>query len=57
MRLFPKGLQPESNYILEDWNSESSLRVTGEHLMRDGIALPERKNENAIILQYRLVKP
>ncbi|MFN7293032.1 MAG: hypothetical protein ACK5T6_20795, partial [Pirellula sp.] len=57
MRLFPKGLQPGSDYILQDWNSETSLCVTGEHLMRDGIALPERKNENAIILQYRLVEP
>jgi alpha-galactosidase len=57
IRIFPKGLQPERTYVLQDWDLRTSLRVTGDQLMKDGLALPEQEYENAIVLEYRPVKP
>nr|MCU0719035.1 alpha-galactosidase [Pirellula sp.] len=55
--LIPKGLRPETTYVLQDWDSRISLQITGEQLLKDGLSLPVQKGENAIVLEYRPVIP
>jgi alpha-galactosidase len=55
MQLFPKGLQADRIYDLYDWDDKISVQATGKQLMRDGIMIPELKDINAVIFEYRPV--